>query len=141
MLDDAVAFAGVAGQAELIQRGDVSARELVEFVLGRIERLDRELNAFGAVYAERALLEADQADARVRAGERRLLLGVPVAVKDEIDIAGEVTSYGTGAMPSMERARSGFRPLAAGCSASSRAATGCRGLPITPTAIGSCSGR
>ena len=100
MLDDAVAFAGVAGQAELIQRGDVSARELVEFVLGRIERLDRELNAFGAVYAERALLEADQADARVRAGERRLLLGVPVAVKDEIDIAGEVTSYGTGAMAS-----------------------------------------
>ena len=100
MLDDEVAFAGVAGQAELIQRGEVSARELVQSVLGRIERLEPELNAFGAVYTERALLEADQADARARAGERRPLLGVPVAVKDEIDIAGEVTSYGTGAMVS-----------------------------------------
>jgi amidase len=90
----------VAGQAELIQRGEVSARELVQSVLGRIERLEPELNAFGAVYTERALLEADQADARARAGERRPLLGVPVAVKDEIDIAGEVTSYGTGAMVS-----------------------------------------
>lgn len=100
MSDDDVAFAGVAGQADLIRRGEASARELVELVLGRIERLDRELNAFCAVYAERALLEAAQADARKRAGEDRPLLGVPVAVKDEIDIAGEVTGYGTGAMVS-----------------------------------------
>jgi amidase len=100
VLDDDVAFAGVAGQADLVRRREVSARELVELALGRIERLDRELNAFGAVYAERALLEAAQADARARAGEDRPLLGVPVAVKDEIDIAGEVTSYGTGAMVS-----------------------------------------
>jgi len=98
VLDHEIAFAGVAGQAELVRRGEVSARELVELALGRIERLDSELNAFGAVYAERALLEAAQADARSRAGDNRPLLGVPVAVKDEIDIAGEVTSYGTGAM-------------------------------------------
>ena len=90
----------MAGQADLVRRGEVSARELVELALARIEHLDRELNSFGTVYAERALLEADQADARVRAGERRSLLGVPVGVKDEIDIAGEVTSYGTGAMVS-----------------------------------------
>ncbi|MBV9367117.1 MAG: amidase [Solirubrobacterales bacterium] len=100
MVDDEVAFAGVAGQAELIRRGELSARELLELVLARIERLDQDLNAFGAVYAERALLEAAQADARARAGEDRPLLGVPVAVKDEIDIAGEITSYGTGAMVS-----------------------------------------
>ena len=98
MLGDDVAFAGVAGQAELVRRGDVSARELVELALGRIERLDRDLNAFGAVYAERALLEAQQADARTRAGESRPLLGVPLAVKDEIDIGGEITSQGTGAI-------------------------------------------
>ncbi|HTP18084.1 MAG TPA: amidase [Solirubrobacteraceae bacterium] len=98
MLDEEVAFAGVAGQVELLRRGDVSARELVELALGRIERLDPELNAFAAVYAERALLEAAQADARARAGESRPLLGVPIAVKDEIDIGGEVTSRGTGAI-------------------------------------------
>ncbi len=98
MLDEAVAFAGVSGQVELVRRGDVSSRELVELALARIERLDRELNAFGAVYAERALLEAAQADARMRAGGSRPLIGVPIAVKDEIDIGGEITSHGTGAM-------------------------------------------
>ena len=98
MLDDEVAFAGVAGQVELVQRGEVSSWELVELALARIKRLDPQLSAFGAVYAERAQLEAAQADARVRAGETRPLLGIPVAVKDEIDIGGQVTSYGTGAM-------------------------------------------
>jgi amidase len=98
VVDEEVAFAGVAGQANLLRRGEASARELVELVIGRIERLDPELNAFSAVYVERALLEAANADARMRAGEDRPLLGVPIAVKDEIDIVGEVTSYGTGAM-------------------------------------------
>jgi amidase len=100
VLDQEVAFAGVTGQADLVRRGEASARELVELVLARIERLEPELKAFVAVYGERALLEADQAAARIRAGESRPLLGVPVAVKDEIDIGGEVTSCGTGAMVS-----------------------------------------
>jgi amidase len=95
VLHDDIAFTGVAGQAELVRRGDASAAELVELALARIERLDRELNAFAAVYAERAQLEATQADARRRAGDDRPLLGVPVAVKDEIAIRGEITSRGT----------------------------------------------
>ncbi len=90
-------FEGVAAQAELVRRGEVSARELVETSLDRIERLDPELNAFGAVYAERALAEAGRADDRRAGGETAPLLGVPIAVKDEIDIEGEVTSRGTGA--------------------------------------------
>src|SRR5207248_6862059 len=44
-----------------------------------------------------ALAEADAALARLRAGESGPLLGVPVAVKDNVDIAGEVTGHGTGA--------------------------------------------
>ena len=93
-----MAFDGVAAQAALVQDGEASARELVELALGRIERLDGELNAFGAVLAERALADADRADERRARGDRAPLLGVPVAVKDEIDIAGEVTSRGTGAI-------------------------------------------
>ena len=85
-------------QAEQVRRGEASARELTEAALERIERLDGELNAFGAVYPERALAEADRADERRARGESAPLLGVPVAVKDEIDLAGEVTSRGTGAM-------------------------------------------
>jgi len=86
------------GKAELIRRRELSARELTELTLGRIERLDYEVNAFAAVYADQALREAARIDRRA-GGEDSTppLLGVPVAVKDEIDIAGEVTSHGTGA--------------------------------------------
>ena len=98
MLEHEVAFEGVAAQADLVRRGEASARELVELALGRIERLDGELNAFGAVFGDRALAEADRVDARQARGDHGPLFGVPVAVKDEIDIAGEVTSRGTGAM-------------------------------------------
>jgi amidase len=94
---DDLAFAGVVRQAELVRDGEVSSRELVELYLERIERLEPELNAFRTVMAERAMAEADQADARRRAGEERPLLGVPIAVKDTEDVAGEVTGWGTAA--------------------------------------------
>ncbi len=97
MPDAEAAFAGIAGHAELMRCGDASARELTELALARIAALDPELNAFGAVFADRATAEADEADRRRAAGEDGPLLGVPIAVKDEIDIAGHVTSRGTGA--------------------------------------------
>ena len=92
-----LAYAGIARQAALIAEGEVSSRELVELYLERITRLDGELNSFRVVMAERALLEAGQADARRGAGAGRPLLGVPIAVKDDIDVAGELTTYGTNA--------------------------------------------
>lgn len=94
---DELAFAGVARQAELIRAGEVSSRELVELYVERIERLDPDLNAFRKVMAERALVDARQADARRGAGEDRPLLGVPLAVKDVEDVTGEVTRFGTDA--------------------------------------------
>jgi amidase len=92
-----LAFAGLAEQAKLIRAGDVSSRELVELYLERIERLDPELNSYRIVMAERALADADQADARRRGDDDRPLLGVPIAVKDNVDVAGEVTTHGTSA--------------------------------------------
>ena len=94
---DELAFAGVAREAELVRAGEVSSRELVELYLGRIERLDTQLNAFRKVMGERALVDAQQADARRGAGEERPLLGVPIAVKDVEDVTGEVTRWGTDA--------------------------------------------
>jgi amidase len=88
-------FAGAAEQARLVAAGEVSARELVEASLERIWQVDPELNAFRVVLAHRALTEADQADARRGAGDRRPLLGVPVAIKDDTDVAGEVTAFGS----------------------------------------------
>src|SRR4051794_40825950 len=92
-----LAFSGAAQQARLIASGEVSAREVVEGALRRIERLDPTLNAFRVVLGERALAEAQQADARRRAGEERPLLGVPVAIKDDTDVAGVPTARGTAA--------------------------------------------
>jgi amidase len=92
-----LAYAGIARQAELIAAGEVSSRELVELYLARISRYDPTLNAFRVVFAERALLEAEQADSRRSAGGQRPLLGVPIAVKDDIDVAGELTPFGTNA--------------------------------------------
>jgi amidase len=92
-----LAFAGLARQAELIRAGEVSSRELVELYLERIERLDPQLNAYRIVMAERALADADQADARRRSDGDRPLLGVPIALKDNVDVAGEVTTHGTSA--------------------------------------------
>ena len=94
---DDVAFLGVAALARMVRDGQVSARELVELYLGRIGRLDPTLNAYRIVMAERALADADQADARRRGGDVRALLGVPIAVKDTEDVAGEVTRWGTAA--------------------------------------------
>jgi len=90
-----LAFAGVARLGELLGAGEVSPRELVALYLARIERLNTQVNAFVSVRAEQALAEADAAFARLRAGEAGPLLGVPVVVKDSIDIAGEITTHGT----------------------------------------------
>jgi amidase len=95
MSGDEIAFAGAARQAEMVRAGEVSPKELVQLCLDRIGRLDPELNAFRKVFAEKALLEAEQAEARIKGGEERPLLGVPVAIKDEIDVAGEVNTHGT----------------------------------------------
>jgi amidase len=96
-MGDDVAFAGAARQAEMVRAGEVSPSELVGLCLERIARLDPRLNSFRVVLGERAMLEAQQAEARLRGGEERPLLGVPIALKDEVDLAGELTTRGTDA--------------------------------------------
>ena len=68
------------------------------------------------MFAERALIEADQADGRRRGGDTRPLLGVPIAIKDDTNVAGEVTARGTNAFgdPAREDAEVVRRLRAAG---------------------------
>jgi amidase len=113
---DDLAFVGVSSLSELLRAGEVTPRELVELYAARIERFDPQLNAFVSVRTEAALAEADAAFARLRAGESGPLLGVPVVVKDNVDVEGEVTGYGTGAneMPATDDSEVVRRLRAAG---------------------------
>jgi len=91
---DELAFAGLETLAALVAGGDVSSRELVERSLAQIDAAQPLINAFRCVREEAALREADEADRRRAAGERLPLLGVPIAIKDDMDIAGEATPFG-----------------------------------------------
>ena len=90
-----LAFAGAAEQARMLATGAVTAPVLTELYLERIARLDRELRAYRVVFADAARKSAAAAQERLDAGERSPLLGVPVAIKDDVDVAGEVTTYGS----------------------------------------------
>jgi amidase len=92
-----LAFTGAAEQARMLAAGAITAPELLELYLRRIARLDRELRSFRVVLADSARQEAGIAQDRLNAGERLPLLGVPIAIKDDVDVAGEFTTYGSSA--------------------------------------------
>lgn len=74
--------------------GELSSAEAVDGALRAIAASQPALNAFRCVREEAARDEAEQADRRLAAGERLPLLGVPVAIKDDMDLAGEATAFG-----------------------------------------------
>ncbi|GAB2761307.1 amidase [Streptomyces bullii] len=86
--------AGLTETARALAAGEVTSRALVERTLARIEATQTTLNAFRIVRTEAALAEAEAADRELSAGVRKPLLGVPVAVKDDMDVAGEPTAFG-----------------------------------------------
>jgi len=72
-------------QADLIQRGEISSRELTAHFIERIERLDGEINSVVTRDFETALAQADAADASQQKGKSLgLLHGVPITVKDAL---------------------------------------------------------
>ncbi|HXC45795.1 MAG TPA: amidase [Solirubrobacteraceae bacterium] len=74
--------------------GRVSSVELVERALARIQATQSTLNAFRILRDRAARAEAAQADERLASGERLPLLGVPIAIKDDVDLAEQPTSFG-----------------------------------------------
>jgi aspartyl-tRNA(Asn)/glutamyl-tRNA(Gln) amidotransferase subunit A len=76
-----------------LRQREISAVEITQECLERIERLNPALNAFITVMSESALEDARRADAEIQRGEwRGPLHGVPVALKDLIDTAGVRTT-------------------------------------------------
>ena len=88
-------FLTIHEATDLLQQRQVSARELTQAALDRIAAVDDKVHAFLAVTSERALAQADAADARLAAGESGALLGVPVAIKDVLATRGVPTTCGS----------------------------------------------
>jgi len=82
-----------------IRNKKVSSRQVVEAHLQRIAEVNPKINAIVRVLADEALAGADLADAAVRAGKKLgPLHGVPMTVKENIDIAGYPTTQGVPAL-------------------------------------------
>ncbi len=90
--------------AAALRRGEVTARELTTAHLELAERQDRALNAWLSIDRERALAEADAADARLTAARAEgddavaalhPLLGIPVALKDLVSVKGGQATAGS----------------------------------------------
>lgn len=92
-----IAFAGAAEQARMLATGTITAPDLLQLYLDRIARLDPGLRSYRVVLGDSARREAAAAQDRLDAGERLPLLGVPIAIKDDVDVAGETTTYGSAA--------------------------------------------
>jgi amidase len=75
--------------------GRVTATELATRSLEAIDASQSTLNAFRVVMTEQALADAAEADRKRVAGQRLPLLGLPIAVKDDVDVAGVPTRFGT----------------------------------------------
>jgi aspartyl-tRNA(Asn)/glutamyl-tRNA(Gln) amidotransferase subunit A len=80
--------------AEQLGRREISPREAVQHYLKRIEKYDGEINSYISVREEQALSDATALE-EIEAADRGPLWGVPVAIKDVIDVEGSVTTCGS----------------------------------------------
>jgi amidase len=88
---DDLMFRPAGELAALVRSGDLSAREVVQASLDRIEALDGQVNAFVHVDAEGALAAAEA----VEQGDERPFAGVPIAIKDNVPVEGMPLTFCT----------------------------------------------
>lgn len=92
----ALTFETLTRQVDLIAEGKTTSLALTTAALDRARALQPKLGCFRVLVEEQALAAAKQADRLWEEGERRALLGIPVAIKDDVDLAGSTTQYGSG---------------------------------------------
>ncbi len=87
--------AGATQLARALQRGQISARDLLEAFIERVERLDKAVNAVVTLDRNRARERADAIDsARARGEPLPVLAGIPVTIKDSFETQGLRTTCG-----------------------------------------------
>jgi amidase len=87
-------FASITELSEAMRARRISASELVERTIARIEKLDQRFNAVVVRDFDRAREAAKAADAALARGEQRPLLGIPMTVKEPFNVAGLPTTFG-----------------------------------------------
>ena len=95
---DEVVAAGATQQVAALRSGALTSRELTVATLAAIERENARLNAVVELLADEAFDAAAEADQRRADGDDGPLLGVPIAIKNDIDLAGHVTAHGSRAI-------------------------------------------
>ena len=90
---------------ERLKRGDITPHDLLDALEARIAEVDGEVNALPILCFERARAQAD-ALMKKPAGERCLLAGLPVPIKDLTDVAGVRTTQGSPIFKDFVAARS-----------------------------------
>ena len=91
---DIDAFASATELLAALRAGRVTARELTELYIRRIERHDGRLNAVVVRDFERARQQARAADEAAAGGKRAPLLGLPITLKESFNVAGLETTCG-----------------------------------------------
>jgi amidase len=92
--DDTATYRSATDLIQALLARQVSARELTDAAIARIEALDPKINAVVVRDFDRARAAADAADAALARGERRPLLGLPMTVKEQFNVAGLPTTWG-----------------------------------------------
>ncbi len=118
--------------------GTTHAAGLVAHTLERIEASQPELNAFTVVLADSARAAAAEADRRRARADTAPLLGIPVAVNDDVDVMGEPTSFGipTATTKATTDAAVVHRLRDAGAIIVGKTAAGVLGQQLCPTGLG-----
>ena len=93
-MDSEMHFSSIAALGTAYRNGSISPVEVVRGLLDRIARLDPTLNSFITVLEAESIAQAESAARELKAGhDRGPLHGVPVAIKDLIDMAGVPTTF------------------------------------------------
>jgi amidase len=90
--DTALAYRSATDLVQALSARQISAHELMDAAIARIEAIDPKINAVVVRDFDRARVAADEADAALGRGDRRPLLGLPMTVKEQFNVAGLPTT-------------------------------------------------